>query len=82
MPEVPCESDGQRRRGTADVQGTAASFADLLLPVRPGLRLLLVSGALTPATSLSSCAACIRLAFLSRRRCSKALCRLAGSAPT
>ena len=34
MPEVLCEGDGQQRRVTADVQGTAASFADLLLPVR------------------------------------------------
>ena len=46
MPEVPCENDGQQRRGTADVQGTAASFADLLLPVR-GAAGGVVAGVLT-----------------------------------
>ena len=46
MPEVPCESDEQQRQVTADVQGTAASFADLLLPVR-GTASCFVAGALT-----------------------------------
>jgi hypothetical protein len=41
MPEVSCDGDGQQRRVTADVQGTAASFADLLLPVRAASAALL-----------------------------------------
>ena len=80
MPEVPCDGDGQQRPGTADVQGTAASFTDLLLPVRGTW--VAVSPAHSLGNSPSSCAACRGLAFRSRRQCSRALCRWVVSAPT